>query len=225
MSGTAGWKGVEPGWAQVDALIEATLVREDAALAACRRRSAERGLPDIAVSAAQGAFLQLLAQVTGARLVLEVGTLGGYSMIWLARGVGEGGEVISLEVDPGHAETARENLREAGLAAAVTVITGAALDTLPRLEGPFDLAFIDADKVNNAAYVEHAVRLSRPGALVIVDNVVREGRILDASADEAARATRALYDRVAVHPRLEATVLQTVGNKGWDGLMLARVRG
>ena len=225
MSGTAGWKGVEPGWAQVDALIEATLVREDAALAACRRRSGERGLPDIAVSAAQGAFLQLLAQVTGAGRVLEVGTLGGYSTIWLARGVGEGGEVISLEVDPGHAETARENLREAGLAAAVTVITGAALETLPTLEGPFDLAFIDADKVNNAAYVEHAVRLSRPGALVIVDNVVREGRILDASADEAARATRALYDRVAVHPRLEATVLQTVGNKGWDGLMLARVRG
>ena len=146
-------------------------------------------------------------------------------MLFRSRGVGEGGEVISLEVDPGHAETARENLREAGLAAAVTVITGAALETLPTLEGPFDLAFIDADKVNNAAYVELAVRLSRPGALVIVDNVVREGRILDASADEAARATRALYDHVAAHSRLEATVLQTVGNKGWDGLMLARVRG
>lgn len=225
MSGTAGWKGVELAWAQVDALIEATLVREDAALAACRRRSNARGLPDIAVSAAQGAFLQLLAQVTGARRVLEVGTLGGYSTIWLARGVGEGGEVISLEVDPGHAETARENLREAGFAATVTVITGAALETLPSLEGPFDLTFIDADKVNNAAYVDHAVRLSRPGALVIVDNVVREGRILEANADEAARATRALYDQVAAHPRLEATVLQTVGNKGWDGLLLARVAG
>ena len=225
MSGTAGWKGVEPAWAQVDALIEATLVCEDEALAACRRRSAARGLPDIAVSASQGAFLQLLARVTGARRVLEVGPLGAYSTIWLARGVGAGGEVISLEVDPGHAETARENLREAGLDAAVTVFTGAALDTLPTLEGPFDLAFVDADKVNNAAYVDHAVRLSRPGAMVIVDNVVREGRILEATADEAARATRALYDHVAAHSRLEATVLQTVGNKGWDGLLLARVSG
>ena len=222
MSGTA-WKGVEPAWAQVDALIEATLVREDAALAACRRRSAERGLPDIAVSAAQGAFLELLVRVSGARRVLEVGTLGAYSTTWLARGVGEGGEVISLEVDPGHAETARENLREAGLDGVAKVITGAALDTLPTLAGPFDFVFIDADKINNAAYVDHAVRLSRAGALVIVDNVVREGRILDPAADEAARATRALYDHVAAHPRLEATVLQTVGNKGWDGMLLARV--
>ena len=223
MSGTA-WKDVADDWAQVDALIEATVVGEDAALAACRRRSNAGGLPDIAVSAAQGAFLRLLAQITGARRVLEVGTLGGYSTIWLARGVGEGGEVISLEVDPSHAETARENLREAGLDGVAAVITGAALDTLPTLEGPFDLAFIDADKVNNAAYVDHAVRLSRPGALVIVDNVVRQGRILDLAADEAARATRALYDHVAGNPRLEATVLQTVGNKGWDGMLLARVR-
>ena len=224
MSGTA-WKDVASDWAQVDALIEATLVREDAALAACRRRSAERGLPDIAVSAAQGALLELLARVTGARRVLEVGTLGGYSTIWLARGVGEGGEVISLEVDPGHAETARANLREADLESVVTVITGAALDTLSTLAGPFDFVFIDADKVNNVTYVDHAVRLSRADALVIVDNVVREGRILDSAADEAARATRALYDHVAAHPRLEATVLQTVGNKGWDGMLLARVTG
>ena len=222
MSGTA-WKGVEPAWAQVDALIEATLVRENAALAACRRRSAERGLPDIAVSAAQGALLELLVRVTGARRVLEVGTLGGYSTIWLARGVGEGGEVISLEVDAGHADVARESLREAGLDGFAKVITGAALDTLSTLAGPFDFVFIDADKVNNATYVDHAVRLSRAGALVIVDNVVREGRILDSAADEAARATRALYDHVAAHPRLEATVLQTVGNKGWDGMLLARV--
>src|SRR5687767_7955175 len=150
MSGTAGWKGVEPDWAQVDALIEATVVREDAALAACRRRSAERGLPDIAVSAAQGAFLELLVRVTGARRVLEVGTLGGYSTIWLARGVGAGGEVISLEVNPGHAEVARESLSEAGLDGVASVITGAALDTLPTLAGPFDFVFIDADKVNNA---------------------------------------------------------------------------
>ena len=224
MSGTA-WKDVAADWAQVDALIEATLVREDAALAACRRRSNARGLPDIAVSAAQGAFLGLLVQVTGARRVLEVGTLGGYSTIWLARGVGEGGEVISLEVDAGHAEVARENLREAGLDGVASVITGAALDTLPTLQGPFDFVFIDADKVNNAAYVDHAVRVARPGATVIVDNVVRQGLILDPEADQAARATRALYDHVAAHPRLEATVLQTVGNKGWDGLLLARVSG
>ena len=223
MSGAA-WKDVADDWAQVDALIEATVVREDAALAACRRRSNAGGLPDIAVSAAQGAFLELLVRVTGARRVLEVGTLGGYSTIWLARGVGAGGEVISLEVDPGHAEVARESLREAGLDAVATVITGAALDTLPTLDGPFDFVFIDADKVNNAAYVDHAVRLSRPGALVIVDNVVRQGRILDPNAGEAARATRALYDHVAGHPRLETTVLQTVGNKGWDGMLLARVR-
>ena len=223
MSGTA-WKDVADDWAQVDALIEATVVREDAALVGCRRRSTERGLPDIAVSAPQGAFLELLVWVSGARRVLEVGTLGGYSTIWLARGVGAGGEVISLEVDPGHAEVARESLREAGLDAVATVITGAALDTLPTLDGPFDFVFIDADKVNNAAYVDHAVRLSRPGALVIVDNVVRQGRILDPKAGEAARATRALYDHVGGHPRLETTVLQTVGNKGWDGMLLARVR-
>jgi len=223
MSGAA-WKDVADDWAQVDALIEAAVVREDAALAACRRRSNAGGLPDIAVSAAQGAFLELLVRLTGARRVLEVGTLGGYSTIWLARGVGGGGEVISLEVDPGHAEVARESLHEAGLDAIATVITGAALDTLPTLDGPFDFVFIDADKVNNAAYVDHAVGLTRPGALVIVDNVVRQGRILDPKAGEAARATRALYDHVGGHPRLETTVLQTVGNKGWDGMLLARVR-
>ena len=124
-----------------------------------------------------------------------------------------------------HAEVARLSLREAGLDGIATVLTGAALDTLPTLEGPFDFVFIDADKVNNAAYVDHAVRLLHPGALVIVDNVVRQGRILDPAADEAARATRALYDHVAAHPRLQATVLQTVGSKGWDGMLLARVSG
>ena len=224
MSGTAGWKRVEDGWGAVDALIGETLLGEDAALRACLERSREAGLPDIAVSPPQGKFLQLLAAATGAKRVLEVGTLGGFSTIFLARGVGPDGHVTTLELDPSYADVAHRNLDEAGLGERVEVVIGPALGSLERLDGRFDLSFIDADKVNNCAYVDHALRLSRDGALIVVDNVVREGKIVDPATDDAsAIGTRALYDHLAGHPRLDATAIQTVGGKGWDGLLIARV--
>ena len=226
MSGQAGWKPVDERWAAVDALIEERLLGEDDALAACLAASAEAGLPDIAVSPAQGRFLQMLVELSGARRVLEIGTLGGYSTICLGRGLADGGEVISLEREASYAELARNSIARAGLSDRVRVETGQALDLLPGLEGPFDLVFIDADKVNNIAYVDHAVRLGRVGTLILVDNVVRDGTILDpAKDDDSATASRALYDHVAADPKLRATALQTVGSKGWDGIMLLQVVG
>lgn len=223
MSGVAGWKTVEDGWRAVDALAERTLLGEVPALAACLSDSRAAGLPDIAVSPAQGKFLQLLVAASGAKRVLEVGTLGGFSTIFLARGAGEGGKVVSLELSADYAKVARANIERAAPPAEIEVRVGPALETLPDLEGPIDFAFIDADKVNNAAYVDHAVRLARPGALIVVDNVVREGRVLDPQGDESAEATRRLYEQVGANPRLDASVLQTVGAKGWDGLLIARV--
>lgn len=223
MSGVAGWKSVEDKWSAVDALVGETLLGDDPALAACREDSRAAGLPDIAVSPAQGKFLQLLVAASGAKRVLEVGTLGGFSTIYLARGAGEGGHVVSLELSESYAEVARANIARAAPPALVEVRVGPALESLPQLEGPIDFAFIDADKVNNAAYVDHALRLARPGALIVVDNVVREGRVLDPRGDESAEATRRLYDHVGKDPRLDASVLQTVGSKGWDGLLIARV--
>lgn len=224
MSGVAGWKRVDDAWTVVDALIENSLLEKDAALENCLSNSREAGLPDIAVSAAQGRFLQLLAELMAAKSVLEIGTLGGYSTIFLARGVGEGGTVTTLECESEYTAVALQNIESAGVSDRVEVIEGAALDILSNLTGPFDLTFIDADKVNNCAYVEHAVRLSRSGALIIVDNVVREGNILDpAPDDESAIGTRAVYDLIGSYSQLEATAFQTVGSKGWDGMLLARV--
>ena len=224
MSGVGGWKSVEDGWQAVDDLICATLLGDDPALAACLERSRAAGLPDIAVSAPQGRLLELLATVTGTRRVLEVGTLGGFSTIFLARGVGGGGRVTTLELIPEYAAIARESLAAAGVDDRVEVIVGPALDSLARLAGPIDLTFLDADKVNNCAYVDHAVRLSRPGALILVDNVVREGNVVAPDpSDESAVGTRRLYDHVRDHPRLAGTAIQTVGAKGWDGLMILRV--
>jgi len=214
--------GGQDGWTAVDALIGSTLLADDPALQACLTNSAEHGLPDIAVSAPQGRFLALIAKISGARRVLEVGTLGGYSTIHLARGVGAGGDITTLELDPAFAEVARANIAGAGLESRVDVVTGPALDTLTTLDGPYDLAFIDADKVNNSHYVDHAIRLGRTGMLIIVDNVVRDGAVLDPH-DQSARASRQLYDYVARHPRLQGTALQTVGDKGWDGMMLLEV--
>ncbi len=209
---------------RVDAFIEDSLLDADPALAACQERSRAAGLPDIAVTAAQARFLQLLIEATGAKAVLEVGTLGGFSTIFLARGASEGGRIVSLELDPGYAELARRNIAEAAPAAAVEVIAGPALGSLAELAGPFDFTFIDADKESNSDYVDHAVRLSRNGALIVVDNVVRGGRILDPDPDSASdTASRALYRHVREHPQLEATALQTVGAKGWDGMLIARV--
>ncbi len=215
-------------WRAVDVYVEEAVVGEDEALAAARRRSDAAGLPPIAVTPAQGKFLSLLAGAIGARRVLEVGTLGGYSTIWLARGVGPEGHVVTLEVDPRHAEVARANLAEAGVAARVDVLLGPALDTLAALaaegQGPFDLFFIDADKEANAEYFSWAVRLSRPGSVVVVDNVVRGGKVAEARSDDpAVRGTRRLFEAMAAEPRVEATALQTVGAKAYDGFALALV--
>jgi predicted O-methyltransferase YrrM len=214
----------EPEPRAVDDMFTKVLRTEDDALRAARESAAAGGLPAIEVSAQHGRMLRLLATATRAARVLEIGTLAGYSTINLARGVGPGGRVISLEFDPEHARIARANLQRAGVADRVEVIVGAALDTLPTLAGsaPFDLFFIDADKENNRAYVEWAVRLGAPGALIVVDNVTRFGRVLDpAEDDRQAQGVRAMLDLMGSHPRLEAAAIQTVGAKGWDGFALA----
>jgi len=213
-----------PGWSAVDAYIADRLLGEDAALAGALRANAEGGLPDIDVSPAQGRMLHLFARMAGARRILEVGTLGGYSTIELARALPADGDLVTLEIDPHHAEVARANIAAAGFGESVTVITGPALDSLAALDGPFDFVFIDADKQNNPAYVEHALRLSRPGTTIVVDNVIREGGVLDAgSGDERILGTRKLFDQVGGEPRLTATAVQTVGVKKWDGFLIAVV--
>jgi predicted O-methyltransferase YrrM len=209
----------------VDAFLDSTVVGDDPALAEAVRASNAAGLPPIAVSAQQGKFLCLLAGAINARRILEIGTLGGFSAIWLARGAGPQGRVVTLEYEAKHAEVARENLQRAGVADRVEVMVGAALDTLPTLRGPFDLVFIDADKENNVAYVEWAVRLTRPGSVIVVDNVIRDGRILEPQSDDArVQATRRTLQVMGEHPRLDTAVLQTVGAKHWDGFAFALVR-
>ncbi|MET9350310.1 O-methyltransferase [Streptomyces termitum] len=217
-----------PRWDEVDSYLTDLLVPADEALTAALADSTAAGLPEIAVAPNQGKLLNLLAQVQGARRILEIGTLGGYSTIWLARALPADGRLISLEYEPRHAEVARANLARAGLADRVEVRTGPALDSLPRLAeegaGPFDLVFVDADKANNPHYVAWALKLSRPGTLLVVDNVVRGGRVTaEDPADPAITGIRAMFDLVAREPRLDATAIQTVGSKGHDGLLVARV--
>ncbi|OBH86853.1 MULTISPECIES: O-methyltransferase [unclassified Mycobacterium] len=215
----------EPTPQDVDEFLNATLVGDDPALSAALEASDAAGLPQIAVSAQQGKFLGLLAGAIQARRILEIGTLGAYSTIWLARGAGPQGRVVTLEYQPRHAEVARANLERAGVADRVEVIVGPALDTLPALDGaPFDLVFIDADKENYVAYLEWAVRLARPGALIVADNVVREGRILEPDGNAQAAAVRRTLELMGEHPRLDTAVIQTVGAKRWDGFALASVR-
>jgi predicted O-methyltransferase YrrM len=214
----------ETVWAEVDRYFADHLVEADPVLEAALAASDAAGLPAIAVAPNQGKLLHLLARLKGARRILEIGTLGGYSTIWLARALPGDGQLITLEYDPRHAEVARANLASAGLADRVEIRVGAALDTLPTLAGPFDLFFIDADKVNNAAYVEWALRLSTVGSLIIVDNVVRGGQVVDdASDDPAILGTRELFEMLANEPRLSATAIQTVGGKSYDGFALALV--
>ncbi|KQX53140.1 MULTISPECIES: O-methyltransferase [unclassified Streptomyces] len=218
----------DPRWTEVDDYFAGTIAPGDEVLAAALADSAAAGLPEIAVAPNQGKLLHLLALTQGARNILEIGTLGGYSTIWLARALPADGRLITLEYDPAHAAVARANIARAGLDKRVEVRTGAALDSLPELEaegaGPFDLVFIDADKVNNPRYVEWALKLSRPGTVIVVDNVVRGGRITTPHPDDPAiTGTRELFELVAREPRLEATALQTVGTKGYDGLLIARV--
>lgn len=207
-------------WIKIDDYLERTVATDTAELNPIRQAQEDGGLPDIAVSATQGKFLYLLATIAKARRVLEIGTLGGYSTAWLAKAVGPEGAVVTLEFDPKHAAVAQASLVEAGLGDRVQVLVGAALESLPAVEGPFDLVFIDADKSNNPGYLDWALRLTEPGAVIVVDNVIRwigeEG--------PNAEGTRAALERLGSDPRLDATALQTVGVKGWDGLAIAVVR-
>ena len=215
-------------WTEVDAYFEALLLPPDPALDAALESSDAAGLPTISVTPCQGKFLALLAQAMGARTILELGTLGGYSTIWLARALPAGGRLVTLEYEPKHAEVARVNLASAGLAGVVDLRVGRALDTLPRLAeeraGPFDFVFIDADKETYADYFDWALRLSRRGTLIVADNVVRDGDVVDAqSSDSRVQGIRRFNERVAREPRVSATVVQTVGGKGYDGFLIALV--
>lgn len=213
-------------WTAVDHYIADRLIPSDPALDAALQANEAAGLPQIDVSPPQGKLLYLLARMCGARRILEIGTLGGYSTIWMARALGEDGCVVTLEAIPRHAEIARANIAHAGLADRVDLRLGLALETLPNMadETPFDFIFIDADKENLPAYLDWSVKLSRAGTVVVADNVVREGGILDPdSADPDNQGVRSFLDMIAENPRLTATGLQTVGTKGWDGLAIAIV--
>jgi predicted O-methyltransferase YrrM len=217
-------------WTAVDEYVSGLLAPHDEALEKALEASAAAGLPDIQVSPPQAKMLALLAETIGAKTILEFGTLGGYSTIWLARALADGGRLITLEADPGHAEVARENIARAGLSGVVDLRVGPALDALPQLEaegaGPFDLVFIDADKVHTPDYFAWAVEHSRPGSLIVADNVVRGGRLADpGSKDPAIQAQRRLQEAIADDDRISATTIQTVGVKGHDGFTLARVSG
>jgi predicted O-methyltransferase YrrM len=213
-------------WTAVDRYVANHLLAPDAALNAALETSEAAGLPPINVSPPQGKMLMMLAQLHGARTVLEIGTLGGYSTIWLARALPPGGRVVTLEVDPKHAKVAVANVARAGFSEMVEVVVGPALETLPRIEadrrGPFDFVFIDADKPNNPNYFAWALKLARKGSVIIVDNVVREGAVVDAnSKDPRVQGTRRLFEMLAAEPRVSATAIQTVGSKGYDGFALA----
>ncbi len=214
-------------WTAVDRDFGDLLVSADPALEAALAASAAAGLPAINVSPAQGKLLHLLARAIGARNVLEIGTLGGYSTIWLARALSDGGRVISLEADARHAEVARANIARAGLETRVEVRLGLALDLLPGLAEraePFDFVFVDADKPNNAAYVDWGLKLSQPGGIIVVDNVVRDGDVIDAASDSpTVQGVRRFLERLAAEPRVSATAIQTVGAKGYDGFAIALV--
>ena len=211
-------------WSEVDQYLTGQLVPPDPALEAALAAGDAAGLPPINVAPNQGKLLYLLAKLRGARRILEVGTLAGYSAIWLARALPEDGQLITIEVDPKHAEVARQSLAGAGLADRAEVRLGAALDVLPSLSGPFDLVFIDADKQNNVHYFDHALRLSTPGTVIIVDNVVRGGAIVNGdSGDAAIDGARAVLERMAAEPRVSATAIQTVGAKSYDGFAMALV--
>jgi predicted O-methyltransferase YrrM len=218
----------EDRWREVDDYFAGLLIASDPGLDSALAASAGAGLPAIQVSPLQGKLLWLLARLLGARRILEIGTLGGYSTIWLARGLAPGGRLVTLELAPSHPERARANLARAGVADQIEVRVGPARESLHAMgaggEGPFDLVFIDADKAAIPDYVEQSLALARPGTLLVVDNVVRGGEILDAATTDAdVRGLRAFNDLVAGHPGLEATVMQTVGTKGYDGLALALV--
>ncbi|KVW37037.1 O-methyltransferase [Burkholderia ubonensis] len=216
-------------WTQVDAYFSATLVPSDDALDAALAASDTAGLPAINVAPNQGKLLQLLATIRGARRILEVGTLGGYSTIWLARALPPGGRLVTLELNPEHAKVATRNIARAGFADVVSVVVGSAKDSLAQLveagTEPFDFIFIDADKESNAVYLEAALKLSRPGTVIVVDNVVRRGGVADPdNQDPDVVGVRDGFRFIAAEPRLATTAVQTVGLKGWDGFAISVVR-
>ncbi|MDN7863205.1 O-methyltransferase [Burkholderia multivorans] len=215
-------------WNRVDAYFSATLVPSDDVLDAALAASEAAGLPAINVAPNQGKLLQLLATIRGARRILEVGTLGGYSTIWLARALPPGGRLVTLELNPAHAAVATQNIARAGFADVVSVVVGSAKDSLARLiadgEAPFDFIFIDADKDNNRAYLDAALKLSRPGTVIVVDNVVRRGRVADPdNRDPDVVGVREGFARIVAEPKLTTTAVQTVGQKGWDGFSISIV--
>lgn len=217
----------EPDPKALDDVFTKVLHTEDDALRAARESAAAADMPAIEVSAQHGRLLSLLARMTNAKRVLEIGTLAGYSTINLARGVGADGRVVTLEFEERHAEVARRNFERAGVGDRVEVIVGAALDTLPRLAergDTFDMFFIDADKENNVSYVEWAIKLGHPGSVIVVDNIARMGRVLNPGEDDhQAKAVRAMFDMIGENPRLDAAAIQTVGTKNWDGFAVALV--
>jgi predicted O-methyltransferase YrrM len=215
-------------WIKVDRYFGDLLVRADDALDAAINANKLAGLPQIDVTSLQGKFLEFLVRVSGAKRVLEIGTLGGYSTLWLARALPEGGRVVTLELDPHHARVARGNLQNAGILDRVDVRVGPALESLSTLvtenAEPFDLIFIDADKQGYPEYLQWSLRLSRPGTVIVADNVVREGKVIDPNSDDAnVQGVQRFTELLAAEPRLSATVLQTVGAKGYDGFALAVV--
>jgi predicted O-methyltransferase YrrM len=215
---------MDDDWKRMDAYIADRLVPADPALDAALAANAAARLPAIDVSPTEGKLLQIFARMVGARRILEIGTLGGYSTIWLARALPPGGRLVTLEYDPRHAAVARANLARAGLAEVVEVVVGRALDSLPGVAGPFDMVFIDADKRSNPDYLGWALKLARPGTVIVCDNVVRDGRVADpASTDPDMVGIRRFYDMLAAEPRLAATAIQTVGARGWDGFAIAIV--
>jgi predicted O-methyltransferase YrrM len=220
----------EPLWTAVDHYIDGLLVPADAALEAAIATSNAAGLPPINVTPNQGKLLYLLAKIQGARRILEIGTLGGYSTIWLARALPEGGRLITIEANPKHADIAQANILRAGLDSLVDLRVGAGLEVLPRIAaeggGAFDLTFIDADKESIPEYFSFALKLSRRGSVIIVDNVVRDGRVIDAgSSDPDIQGIRRFNTMLAAEPRVSATAIQTVGAKGHDGVAIALVTG
>ncbi len=216
-------------WNAVEGYILENLIPADPILQEALKRNNASGLPTIDVAPNEGKLLYLLAKMRGAKRILEIGTLGGYSTIWLARALPEGGTLISLELDPKHAEVARANIAGAGLSSKVEVQLGAALDSLSKLHrqgaSPFDFIFIDADKSGYPDYLDWSLRLSRPGAVIVADNVIRDGAVVEAdSKDSSVQGVRRFLEKIAADPRLEATAIQTVGTKGYDGFALALVR-
>ncbi|MFE9633469.1 O-methyltransferase [Streptomyces sp. NPDC006463] len=213
-------------WTAVDAYFDGLLVAEDEVLTAAAADSEAAGMPAHQVAPNQGKLLHLLARIRGARTILEIGTLGGYSTIWLARALPEGGQLVTLEVDEHCADVAASNIARAGLEQVVDIRRGRAIDLLPELTdvAPFDLVFIDADKPSNPQYLEWALKLTRPGSVIIGDNVVRDGAVVDStSSDPRVQGVRRFTELIAEHPQLTATALQTVGSKGYDGFIMALV--